>query len=438
MATLQGVDYGFLITLRQIRAFEAVARLQSINAAASEIRISQPAVWQAIAKLEQSIGTRLFDRRSTGTYLNGNGLLLLPRVQRFTEQFGRAIAKAAGIPRGDTAQLARVQREITTAQFRTLIASGDAESSGDAARLLGISEAALRRAARSLEETVGRPLFDRSAAGSILNRAGVEFARQLHLAVLEIRHAVEDLRASESMVAGRVVVGSLPLVQTLFLPRAIEMFLDQYPEASIEIREGSYPLLMQQLRKGALDMIVGALRNNDCPRDVVEKMLFVDPFAIVLRRDHPLTRRPQITLEELAEFDWVVPRQGTPIRRTFETLFAGSAPQPRANIETSSLSALRAILTESDRLTILSRRQIAIDEQVGLLTILPYPLPVASRPIGLTTRRSWGPARVQHEFMRMLEREAEEVTLASPDGLPWRTPGSPARSRHPVLSAPGA
>ncbi len=411
------MDVDIQITLRQLRAFEAVARLKSLNAAAAEMRISQPAVWQGVTKLERALGSSLFDRRPTGTYVNGAGELLLPRVERFAAQFEAAIADASGISRSDSAQLTRLQREVTTAQLRMMIAAGERTFS-EAAKLVGVSESTLRRAGRSLEQTIGRHLFDRSAIGSVLNRAGAELSRRVQVAFTEIRHALEDIRAAEGVVVGRVVVGSLPLVQTLFLPRAIGSLLGRYPEAAVEIVEGSYTSLMEHLRRGSVDMIIGALRHTAIPADVVEDSLFVDPFSIVLRRDHPLTRMPEVTLDQLARFDWVVPRRGTPIRATFEALFSGYPQRPRANIETSSLSALRAILADSDRLTILSRRQIAIDEQMGLLTVLPYSLPVASRPIGVTTRRDWQPAYVQSEFMRILHELADAISGTEGDGLP--------------------
>ena len=419
---MHSLDYGFLVTLRQLRAFETVARVKSLNAAAAEIRISQPAVWQAVTKLERAFGATLFERRPTGTYLNKSGELLFQRVERFIAQFEAAISDTVTWP-ADAKRLSRLQREITTAQLRLLLAVGEGGTFGEAARLLGVSEATLRRGARSLEQTIGRALFDRSAAGSVLNRAGAELARRLQLAIIEIRYAVEDLRSAEGDIAGRVVVGSLPLVQTLFLPRAIGMLLKRYPDAGVEIVEGSYALLMQLLRNGTLDMIVGALRTTDVPEDVVQESLFVDPFSIVLRKGHPLTRTFPITLDHLAKCEWVVPRKGTPIRGTFEALFAGYTPAPRANIETSSLSAIRAILVESDRLTILSDRQIAIDQRVGLLTALRYPLPVAGRPIGITTRRSWRLAFVQREFIRMLRRRADEFAASELETLrPFSVP----------------
>ena len=71
-----------LPSLRQLRAFEAVARRKSIGAAARELGLSQPAVTQMVAQIETALAVSLLERRRTGTYLTTLGSVLLPRVER--------------------------------------------------------------------------------------------------------------------------------------------------------------------------------------------------------------------------------------------------------------------------------------------------------------------------------------------------------------------
>jgi DNA-binding transcriptional LysR family regulator len=70
-------------SFRQLRAFEAVARLEGVSAAAREINLSQPAVTQAMRALERRLDARLFERRRSGCYVTDVGAVLLPRVRRF-------------------------------------------------------------------------------------------------------------------------------------------------------------------------------------------------------------------------------------------------------------------------------------------------------------------------------------------------------------------
>src|SRR3978361_1894287 len=82
--------------LRQLRAFEAVARWQSMSGAAREINLSQPGVTQSIEALETQLEVRLFERQRSGCYITASGMILLPRVQAFFDQLRAAVEELAG------------------------------------------------------------------------------------------------------------------------------------------------------------------------------------------------------------------------------------------------------------------------------------------------------------------------------------------------------
>lgn len=68
--------------LRHLRAFCEVARSSGITQASKRIYLSQPAITQAIARLEQQLQTRLFERRSNGMRPTAAGSLFLVRIER--------------------------------------------------------------------------------------------------------------------------------------------------------------------------------------------------------------------------------------------------------------------------------------------------------------------------------------------------------------------
>src|ERR1700676_198094 len=82
-------------SLRQLRGFEAVARLKSFSRAAREVNLSQPALSQSVRALETRFAARLFDRRQSGCYVTEPGAILLPRVQRFFDHLRAALGEPA-------------------------------------------------------------------------------------------------------------------------------------------------------------------------------------------------------------------------------------------------------------------------------------------------------------------------------------------------------
>ena len=79
------------ISFMQLRLYESIARLRSVRRASKDCNLSQPAVTQSLAKLEQLVGATLVERRANGSYLNESGEMFYRRVERFFAQFEEAL-----------------------------------------------------------------------------------------------------------------------------------------------------------------------------------------------------------------------------------------------------------------------------------------------------------------------------------------------------------
>src|SRR5579863_10595843 len=86
-------------SLRHLKVFDSVAHRNGLRRASDECHISQPAVSQAIAKLEEQLGVPLFERRTSGSYLNQFGMIFHRRSRRLFEQFEQALVEI-GAPTG--------------------------------------------------------------------------------------------------------------------------------------------------------------------------------------------------------------------------------------------------------------------------------------------------------------------------------------------------
>ena len=163
MADLDSNRRGFSASIRHLRLFESVAQLQGVRRASEECHLSQPAVTQAIAKLEEQLGVQLLLRCATGSYLNEFGIIFHARTQRFFSQVEQALLEL-GVP-SSPFPLARVASRITRSQIRSLLAIVENGTFAQAARALGVSQTSLQRAARDLERTLRTPLYIQTAAG---------------------------------------------------------------------------------------------------------------------------------------------------------------------------------------------------------------------------------------------------------------------------------
>jgi LysR family transcriptional regulator of gallate degradation len=392
-----------LPNLRHLSVFSAVARLGSVSAAARAAHLSQPAVTQAIASLEREFERPLFARTAQGMVLTEAGGLLVQRIARVLERIVEAVAAAASPAYRSRPPL----HGITSGQLRALLAVVESGGFGAAARARDLTRASLHRAARSLEGRIGTPLFETTSHGLSPTREALRLCRQLQLAVAELSQARAELASLAGTDRGATVIGAMPLGRSFIVPETVLRFTARRPSHQISILDGPYDSLLDALRNGRADILVGALRES-IPADVFQELLFEDPLAIIVRKGHPLALMSRSTRrapppEALVDFPWIAPHPGSPLRGHFERLFRGARGlAPAAAIECNSLIAARALLLRSDRAMLLSAQQAHHELAAGELTVLPHPAGRVVREIGLTLRRDWRPTAAQAELLQIL------------------------------------
>lgn len=374
------------MSMRHLRAFLAVARCGNAHKAALSLCVTQPAVTRAIQELEQELDSPLFERTARSMMLTDAGELLYQGTVRALSQFDKAERELAniGIMRRPSSSLVA---RVTHRHLRALLAIAEHHTETLAALYLGLSQPSVTRALRELECIVETPLFQRTTRGMLTTSAGEVLLRHTKLMFSELAAARDDLVAHGNDVRGRVVVGSLPLASTLLVPRAVTLLKDEYPTLSITILEGTYETLLDRLRCGEIDLLVGVLRDPVPCDDVVQEALFEDQLSVVVRPGHPLIKRQCRTLADLIDAEWVLPYKGAPSRQIFERLLdqAGLAT-PQQAIESNALLTIRALLLESDRVSVLSRNQIHYEALHDMLVVLPIDMRGSERQVGVTTR----------------------------------------------------
>jgi len=384
---------------RHLRAFREVARHKSIRKASGVVYLSQPAITQAIAKLEASLHTLLFDRRSEGMFVTESGALYLSRVERALGYIENGIREACrvGQKKGDR-RSSNLDHLVTGVQLRAAAALSEAENFSLAARNSGITQPSLHRAARELERLSGMTLFSASNRGIELSPAARIIARNAMLAFSELEQGRVEIEEWKGASAGLIKVGSMPLARTSILPAAILATMKSRPETRFSVVDGPYDDLLHGLRHGSLDILIGALRDPLPVADVIQKTLFSDLLVVAARKSHPLVGKTDIKPADLASFPWVLPREGTPTRDHFRNMF-GEDEGSLNIIEASSLVLVRGLILGSDVLTMISAHQIGHEQQAGLMVPLDIDTSGTARPIGLTLRRDWQPTATQQKFL---------------------------------------
>jgi len=400
------------LNLRHLRAFAEVCRQGSITDASGVVYLSQPAITQGLAKLEGQIGAKLFLRSGRGLAPTEDGKLLRFRTERAIGMLESGTVEAYRRARHPKPEA--VTTKMTGGHLRALIAIDSNRSFSAAARTLGLAQPTVYRAARDLELVTELKLFEKSETGTVLSRAATLLSRAARLTLAEIDQGLQEISHRQGVGVSQMRIGALPLARSTVLPEVIERMATTAPALKVQIIDGPYSELTRALRQGDLDVIVGALRSADVAlaSDVDQETLFEDRLGIFCGPGHPLLGSEDVPFDLLKKYRWVLPPTGAPTRRYFEGAMPDVAEAAQNGlVETSSMVMVRGLLESGQRLTIISRNQVATEVRTGLMFELPVALQDAHRPIGYTKRQGWVPTSVQQSFIEMLSQVSDNWSL---------------------------
>jgi len=368
--------------LRHLKALAITVRLGSINATAKTICLSQPAVTQAINGLEERLEEKLFERGPDGMAPYKAAEIFAVRIEKAISYIGSG--------------------RVTSTQARAFLAMARTASYVGASSTTGLSQPSLHRSVRSLEMALGYKLTKRRGRGLALTQRGRRTARAFRLAKLELEAGLVEVAALQGRDVGQLSIGAMPLSRARILPAAVVLFQRQHSDVDVSVVEGSHHELIEPLRDGELDFLIGALRDPSPGPDVAQEVLFVDWPVILARRGHPLGKKrlSEADPKLLAKYPWIVPETGVPLRELWARIFTSSGlPLPRIPIVSGSVILIRQLLMETDCLTILSPDQVAVELEAGWLIPICKAPSWLSRTIGITTRIDWHPTELQRDML---------------------------------------
>jgi len=159
-------------------------------------------------------------------------------------------------------------------QLKALIQVAECGSIRAAARAMNLSQSALTKALRELEEDVGAELLTRSYKGIDFTPAGNALLVRARLAHATLDKAREEIRLLRGGSGARIAIALTPLVAATVLPPILTEFRQVQPDAFLSLEEGLLNHALPGLLEGRLDFAIALVNPQDLPYEV-----FFEPLA---------------------------------------------------------------------------------------------------------------------------------------------------------------
>lgn len=176
-----------------------------------------------------------------------------------------------------------------------------------AAGELMISQPAISKSIKNLEEQLGGELFTRTQKGVVLTKEGEEFYKYIEQAILYIDNAENKFSSLISLDTGKINIGiSTTRLVSCFLMEHLADFHKLYPKIKIEVMVGETAFLISQLRNGLLDVLVLMSTFDECKDLNVIKCKKGD-VCFIINNDYPELLGKKVSLEEISKYPLILP-----------------------------------------------------------------------------------------------------------------------------------
>lgn len=271
-------------------------------------------------------------------------------------------------------------------QLQALVAVVDQGGIRAAARHMHLSQAALTKSLRQLEDDAGQALLQRSSRGVHLTEAGQRLLVRARLVTQQLALAEAELQAQGDDWAGELHVALTPYLIMTHLGAAFRWFRQRHPRVAVEVAEGLAARVVPRLRDGSLDLAIVADMGDLPTGEFHMERLCTVAQHLVVRADHPVRAQP--TPQALVALEWVItgPQDGFRTARV-ERLFAQAGlGRPSRILHADTLAAL-ALLRSTDVISLVPAPILAQPEGRGLVALHPpglraepFDLVLLSRP----------------------------------------------------------
>lgn len=279
-----------------------------------------------------------------------------------------------------------------------------------AAEKLCVTQPAISKTLKELEDALGVRLLERSRRGVALTEHGEIFYRYAGASISALRQGISSVRGNIDRVAEVLRVGVLPTAAARLMPLAVNQLKLQAPGVVVHLATGTNAQLLAQLKRGELDLVVGRLLEPDLMAGLSFEHLYSENLLVVVRPSHPLATADRFDISQIAQYPVLLPTDETFIRKEIDRFLIshGLAPLPNV-VETISIIFARSHALQFDSVWFIGYGVVSLDLAEGTLIELPTKEGEMHGPVGVTINVDLELSPLAQMMCNVLRRVSETV-----------------------------
>jgi len=293
---------------------------------------------------------------------------------------------------------------IDLRKLRHVIEVGRAGSFTTASQTLHLSQPALTRSIKEVEDTVGMQLFQRQPRGVVLTEAGRIFTSHAQKVLDSMELLLAGTNDFRELKTGGLRIGVAPTVYLGFVRPSIGKLVNRHPGLRIDVTTGVSETLVPKLLSADIDVLVGSLRSFTRWPDIETTSLIELEYAFMVRFGHPLLEHSSISATDLLSYPLLLPASIDPMYTDLAEIYArNKLPPMSVHYSVDDFETLKTVLAQTNAFS----SALAVNSSFKPLSkhfeILRDVIDMPTQAVGIATARSTLPTPAMQEFCNQLK-----------------------------------
>lgn len=256
-------------------------------------------------------------------------------------------------------------------QLNYFLEVGRKKSITKAADSLHISQPALSKMIKGLEDEIGLPLIIRSNKLNEITDAGLvvmEYAQKMSALMDEMNSTLNDMT---NLKRGKIHIGLPPIIGSLFFPKVISKFHHQFPNVEINITEYGGARVVKSVEEGEFELGVAVLPIDEKEFDVYP--IVEEEMKLLIPVNHRFSERDSVELIELKEEEFIFYNEEFALHGIMRNEFILAGFEPNILFKSSQWDFMTEMVSANLGVTILPETisQKAANKELKIIALNP-------------------------------------------------------------------
>jgi len=243
--------------------------------------------------------------------------------------------------------------KITLRQIEIFLKVVELEFLTKVGKELDLSQSAVSMSLKELENILGKKLFDRINKRLVLNEIGRSFYQTVQPIYKKLRDIESEFKNSEDK--GSIRVGASTTIIDYLMPTIVCDYMSKYPNVQIGLKEGNTKDIVELVKSGKID--IGFIEGNVEDSEIIKEAIGEDELVIVTANEE--LKDKKVTLEDIANYKWVLREEGSGTREVFLNYIKDSGVKLNIFLELGHTESIKSLLLSKKPLSCISILAVA-------------------------------------------------------------------------------